>query len=593
MKKLNSFFLRPQQNSSIFLLLLVGLATHGHLLFNDVRVGDDWMYLMWMENGDWLTFSTFHSHYNNFLQAAPLWPLTYFKNVISALHVFSLLIIIASGMVVYRISVFINILSRIESLMLASMSICLPAFMWHASAIYSVFYNLSVIIFYVAVYFALLSETRSGWKKYFMQFFSIILYLYSFHTGSLLVFFFAAALVHCYFLATIRSLNFQQGITYFLSKRCYFLILPIAFRLGYQLYQPYVTNKIGFDPSIYLIGIGQFLQTIYLQLKSVISEIVFIWVGSGSLFALVIVQFFQSKKLGFVVEKNACKPYHALKTLCFGLIFLMLGIFGYVATGKTPSPDTTLGYSTRTLLLAQVPIAFMLILFFRTLSFSAFSKLLVVPIFAGLIGGSVVIQNREGMNWLYFGVLNAAFKLKLSEMPGAKDITYLQVADKSYFMGNTHHPFASLPFAIAQIFHGPSHVFGELIYITDIELAKLPQKNLSSLVSEYFQGDGRSLINEWQLVLPTEIKQGLLVVCPGSTFNSSSRLQLITQYNYYRLFRPGELPQLLSSLLHLHLITTTPSLSVPPSKEIITCESLNTKISVFNLKAPISHKAEI
>lgn len=551
------------------------------------------MYLMWMENGDWLTFSTFHSQYNNFLQAAPLWALTYFKNVIQALHVFSLLIIIASGMVVYRISVFVNILSRFESLMLASLSICLPAFMWHASAIYSVFYNLSVMIFYVAVYIALLSETRIGWKKYFMQFFSIILYLYSFHTGSLLVFFFAAVLVHCYFLAAIRSLNFQQGITYFIIKRGYFLILPIAFRLGYQLNQPYVTNKIGFDPATYSIGIGQFMHTIYLQLKSVISEKAFIWGGSGSLFALVIAQFFQSKKLGFVVEKNTFKPYHALKMLCFGLIFLILGIFGYVATGKTPSPDTTLGYSTRTLLLAQVPIAFMLIYFFRALSISVFYKFLIVPIFAGLVAGSVVIQNREGMNWLYFGVFDAAFKLKLSEMPGAKDITYLQVADKSYYMGNTHHPTASLPFAIAQIFHGPSHVFSEFIYITDIELAKLPRKNLSTLVTEYVLGDGRSLINEWRLVLPTEITQGLLVVCPGSTFNSSSRLQLLTQYHYYRLFRPGELPQLLSSLLSLYLITTPPSLSLPPSQEIITCELLNSKISVFNLKAPNSHKAGI
>lgn len=552
------------RNIHIVLLILVGLATHGLLLINDVRAGDDWMYLKWMENSEWETFKSFHARYNNFPQALALWPLTYFQNVIAALHCASLIIIICQGIVVYRICLLTGYFASTESFLLAALGICFPAFMWHASAIYSVFYNLPVLAFYLAAYLTLLSETRSGARKYFLQSLSVTLFLYSFHTGSLLVFFYGTAIVHCYFLATTRSLNFKQAIIFYVGRRTYFLILPLAFRLAYQLHQPYISNEIGLDPAMLSSGFDLFLRTIGQQLKNVLAEEAFLSIGGCCLLALVIARFVARNLVVTIVGKIARTPQHAAITLCIGLALLVFGTFGYVATGKTPYLDATLGYSTRTLLLVQVPIAIILVSLLQFLSAYALSRFLIVPIVSGLIAGSVTIQNRDGLNWLYFGVLDQAFKLNLSEIPGAKDISYFIVVDKAYYMANTHHPVASLPFAIAQIFRGPTHVFGDLDYAFDLKQANMASKNIASLTGEYVMA-GRSLVEEWRLVMPTEYRQGVLVVCPGPAFYSRSHLRLVALYQYYRFLRPDRLAGLLAPLLHLRLIQMVPVSTLIPS----------------------------
>jgi len=542
------------------LILLSALAAHGLLLVNDVRAADDWMYFKWMENGEWGVFKRFHEAYNNFLQAAPLWPLSYFPNVPNAVHAFSLVVIACIGIVVYRIGCTTAFFSRRESLILSILSICYPAYMWHVSAAYSVFYNLPVLVFYLGLLIAMRSEVASGRQRPFLQSISVLLFLYSFHTGSLLVFFYGAALVHCYAIASARSLTFGQAAWFYFTRRVHFWISPFIFRAAYHfLSHGYITNELRPDFATFAAGFKSFALTLYLQAEAVVSSRSFWWVAAICCLIVAVVKLLPRKWIAISPDEARSTPRQAALTFCLGLALLLAATFAYVATGKTPSPGTTAGYTTRTLLLAQVPLAIIAISVLRLISIYQISRLLVYPVAAGLIAGSVAIQIEDSLKWMYYGVLDRSFHANLSQVPGAKDITYFIVVDRTFYMATIHHPVASLPFEIADIFHGPTHVFGDLAFEFDMSKANTAQASLESLAATYDVRPVINLVDAWELVLPKEYRQGVLVVCPGRAFHSFSQKRLVALYQYYRWLKAEELRRFLLPLLDLRLITLTAS----------------------------------
>ena len=541
------------------LIVLVGLAAHGLLLLSDVRVADDWMYLKWMENREWETFRYFHQFYNNVLQAIPLWPLSYFDNVISAAHIWSLVIIVLSGLVIYRICLAIRYFTKDESLLVAAFSLCYPAFMWHASAIYSVFYNLTVLAFYAALLLSLVSEKRIGFHRGLLQALSVLLYLYSFHTGSLLVFFYGAAVVHVYVIGLANSLGWKEAVRLYLTKRLHFFLGPLFFRGAYQLFgRPYIWNEPQFDLSMYVDGLQRFLATVLNQALAVFGDRILWLVFASFLFTFAGLKFRGSKSISEVLPEADRRPRRAAITLSFGLTLLLLGIFPYIAIGKPPYPGATVGYSTRTLLLAQVPVAIVLVSLLQFLASSSYSRLLIYPLAAGMIVSSVALQAKDALTWMYYGVLDRSFYANLKEMSEAREVSYFIVVDRAYYMATVHHPVVSIPFEIAQIFRGPNHVFADLVYDFDMRDAQTARKSLTDLIAEYSAGPV-NLTDAWRLVVPAEYKQGVLLVCPGPEFNKRSRNRLVALYQYYRFLRPEELQQFLSPLLRLRLVSMSTS----------------------------------
>ena len=517
------------------------------------------MYFKWMENGEWGVFKRFHEAYNNFLQAVPLWPLSYFPNVPNATHAFSLVVIVCSGIVVYRIGCTTAFFNRRESLIVSILSICYPAYMWHVSAAYSVFYNLPVLIFYLGLLIAVRSEVASGRQRLFLQSISVLLFLYSFHTGSLLVFFYGAALVHCHAIASARSLIFRQAAWFYFTRRVHFWISPFVFRAAYHfLSHGYITNELRPDFATIATGFKNFALTLYLQAEAVVSSRSFWWVAAICCLVVAVVKLPPRNWIARSPDEIHSSPRQAAVTFCLGLALLLAATFAYFATGKTPSP-AQLGYTTRTLLLAQVPLAIIAISVLRLLSINQISRLLVYPVAAGLIAGSVAVQIEDSLTWMYYGVLDRSFHANLAQVRGAKDITYFIVVDRASYMGTIHHPTASLPFEIADIFHGPSHVFGDLVHDFDMSKANTAQENLESLAAKYDSRPVINLVDAWELVLPKEYRQGVLVVCRGRAFHSFSQNRLVALYQYYRWLKAEELRRFLLPLLDLRLIAFTAS----------------------------------
>ena len=176
------------------------------------------------------------------------------------------------------------------------------------------------------------------------------------------------------------------------------------------------------------------------------------------------------------------------------------------------------------------------------------------------------MQIEDGLKWMYYGVLDRSFHVNLSQVPGAKDVTYFIVVDRAFYMGAIHHPSASLPFEIEDVFHGPTYVFADLDYSFDISKALMAQMSLEALAAKYDLRPAINLVDAWELVLPKEYRQGVLVVCPGQAFHSFWQNRLVALYQYYRWFDIEKLRRFLNPLLDLRLIAMTPAVHVIPAE---------------------------
>lgn len=546
--------------AQIAAIVLIGFLAFGLYLVTDVRVADDWMYLKWMEGREWQTFKYFHAIYNDVWWVAAIWPMSYFPDVELALRVFSVAVILSNGIVVYLLGCITRYCSRMDCLFIAALSVVYPAFMWHVSVIYSVIYNFPVLIFYFGLYLAVRSEASPGMRRHVFHALSLLAFLYSFHVGSLLVFFYGAAILHIAVIASVRSLSWRKAIGFYCTRRIDFLICPVFFRFGYEiLSHPFVNNPAHLDAGSFQNGLMAFLGSVSLQAKAVFLSPVFGWAVLLSVAGLLLARWARRSGLPSLSGVDTASARQAALQLAFGLFLFVCAIFPYIAVAKTPDASATLGYTTRTLLLAQVPAGIVLNALARLIGQAMpVIRSLTYPILVGVIASSIGIQIRENLKWQYYGVLDRSFAFNLAKTPKARDITYFIVLDRTGFMPFIHHPVASLPFEVAQIFHGTTHVFGDLPFEYDIAQAHIARKSLATLVAEYDILPTLNLVDAWQLTLPTEYRQGVLVVCRGPTFGARSNNALVAYYQYDRWIDKSALDGLIAPLLELRLITKSP-----------------------------------
>jgi hypothetical protein len=330
------------------LILLVGAASHWQVLFNDGTYWDDWIV-------------------RAFPSGKPYWPSilgiaretgVVITNVWLA-HLYDLLdwrlvvfaSVVVSGILAYRIGIETGLIGRFEALFLAFITMTFPAFQtWIVFSTAS--YVLCYTLFLAAALLALKAEPARGAPRWLLRGSALVLFVLSFGTNSLLVFYLGFLLLLFIVVRRREQLTTRQTLRR-APRYIYYVLLPVLFWVIKQAFFPraglYASyNAFTFSLEAVNNGIHVFLTDAILgQVKEAL--VTFLGLPALAVTVLLFFAWLLKRRAGrFAV--TATQPS---KLVVFGLVLLFLAIFPYVAVGLRP---TLHGWETRHALLVALPL---------------------------------------------------------------------------------------------------------------------------------------------------------------------------------------------------------------------------------------------
>lgn len=240
--------------------------------------------------------------------------------------VFTFILIIVSGISLYKILENIHRLTNIDRLVISTFFMIYPLF--HTKALLINFLNtLMPTLFFLAFYF--MSNYVHDKKHYIYYFVSLVLLCLSFLVQSILVFSFVIFMYICY----IEIIERSQSIVYILKKYIWFFIIPFMFFIikssyykPYGLYDGYnaininnVIHKLLLTFNLSYIHFWKF-ENFYFIIPIIISVSVFYFVKNSN------------KNFFFFIQNT--NKYIIL--LCLGIVIFLLATFPYIAVNKIP-----------------------------------------------------------------------------------------------------------------------------------------------------------------------------------------------------------------------------------------------------------------
>jgi hypothetical protein len=329
------------------------------------------------------------------------------------------------GLLIFEIAVQSGLLSRIDGLFVALLTIAYPTFETSINIIMNTYY-VAYMLFMLGILLALRADQRGS---IILRGMALFAFWWCFWIPSFIVIY-GGFIILLYYLK--EGLNFSpRNVFHFVVKHLDYFAVPLLYILIWQtLFQPTEGyNQLTFKASIFYSHI-EFVRVFIAQLNE-------------SLAAFAVRPFFLL--IVFATAVGACwllvKPVidraepllSPVYSLVFGAGWLALGIFPYAAVEKLP---TLHGWESRHLLLVGFPMAIIFVslghLLFRESKLNGYPvryimlSMLVMILSASVIGSYVDWQAR----W----VKDRSLLSKLSAMESTEDISVFWV-DDTYMLG--------------------------------------------------------------------------------------------------------------------------------------------------------------
>jgi len=330
------------------------------LLLNDGVYWDGWLIYTSLVEKSW------HNIHSIFFEpGAPItayfhWAMGYLPAMIFSYKLVAFLSITLFGILVYSICNELRLLSRIESLFIALLSVSYPAFQ-ASIELATIPYLAYYCLFLLACFLALRSEKAHGFPHYCLRVGSLALWALSFTINSLLVFYYGFLLVLILHARYSRGISLKHVFTRFLPRRLDYVLLPLLYWVvargffpPHGIYSDY--NQLSFSPWVMTAVYNAFVNNaVYAQLSNALKNLLnypvfvllillgLLWACSTPL----------SGSIRFLDKK--VKSY---ALLLFGFVLLALAIFPYAVVDKAPSAQ---GWETRHALLVALPVAIILV----------------------------------------------------------------------------------------------------------------------------------------------------------------------------------------------------------------------------------------
>ena len=384
---------------------------------------------------------------------------------------------------------------------------------------------------------------------------ALIGFFLSFHTGSLLVFYYG----FLFLLLLLKQI--QSGQRWYIISRdsilrhIDYIILPFLFWTwdrwltpSHGYYANYNEPLLSFDHLVY--GIYTLLfRALIPSLKEGI--VPFYLMYPISILLVLFICYLLSLLVYFPPKFIFTSKSNTSRLMGYGLFLLFLGSFPYIAIGQSFG---SYGWATKNSLLIALPMSIVLIAILRLLFFNSGSirSRFVFPVIIFIICGFSADYLKTYVNWQALAVKEHSVFYNLSKMKGAEDYTVIEIQNEfiipetidyyptvvwTYQLG---HAFGDLKRFAFQTRPGASKTFGGPPKIGQLYTQKELLEMIEATTVSY-------ALNEIDLTG----KQGILTIRHG--FERGSRLNLAFKYWYYRFIEPRVLPSFLAKITSLEL----------------------------------------
>ena len=387
------------------------------------------------------------------------WAVGSLPHFVFAHKVIAFLAIIFAGLFVYHIGNELELLSPIESLAIALISVTYPAFQV-AFELVMLPHLLLYSCFLLGVLIALRSERATGRRRVLFRLLALLMFVCGFALNSLLVFYFGFLLVLFLHIRRLHKLSLKQLVPRWLWRRLDYILLPFIFWFVEELLFPkqgiYVEyNQFQWLPYTLVMRTLRFFQNaIFGQFHFALADGIgqpWVWLLMLAAFA-VAYKVLPIRSIRFFSDRTS-----SYTLLGFGLLLLLLGIFPYVSVGKRP---TVHGWDTRHALLMALPMAIILLASFRLLNRLGKGMKDVIGLygvtFLLVIFSLALVANY--VSWQARWVKDRSVIVNLARLEGFENISVFWIDDRLAMGGERHYRFFEWSSIFKTVWGGESRI---------------------------------------------------------------------------------------------------------------------------------------
>lgn len=349
-----------QRRIAVGAIVAASVLIHGLLLLNDGVYWDGWLIYAKLQDKDWSTLYQLYHELGVPTFAYFHWLMGYLPYTIFCYKLVAFLSITCSAILVYMICEESRLTNRLGSLLIALLSLSYPAFQASTELCllpYMVFYS----VFLLACFLAMKSERMTGLSRYVLHVVALALWLLSFSSSALLVFYYGFLLVLVLLVRQNEGLSVKNLLTRFLLRRLDYVFLPILYWFVMRHFFPPHGHYATFNQfSLSILGVAWYYvdflwHSVCAQVDVALGRLLH---HPAALVFVLLTLLWLSRTFHLHSIRLSERKTSFYGALLVGVALLLLAILPCAVTLK---PLSTSGYWTHYFLLVGLPMAVILI----------------------------------------------------------------------------------------------------------------------------------------------------------------------------------------------------------------------------------------
>lgn len=409
-----------------WLILVVGLFTHGLVLLNDGMYMDSLtrVYLP-IEEGDWSRLYRIYDDFGYPIRAYLHWAASSLGGVILGHKLVTFLSLLLWGLFLYQVLWQSRAFSRPQALLISLLTLTYPAYQVAIDLIMMP-YSLAYAAFVIGLWLQLQADQTNGREHWLWRAAALATLAFSFWIYSLLAFYFGFLLLFALVYAQAHTgMAWLRSVWQYSLRHADYIALPFAFWGVLQLYfRPIEKYQAGLQDNM-AYALGQFAHNgILLQFEAALSPIL----ASPLWLLLAILAFLLAYQRLKQPETAIESPFAERRwpQLLVALTLLGLAMLPYIISNNIII--NAQGWSTRHAMLMGLPIAVLLVWplgFLEASLRSYWTALLLV-----LVGVFSVALVNHYMQWQARWVKDQAIMHYLEAHPDYQDVSIFWIDDQ-------------------------------------------------------------------------------------------------------------------------------------------------------------------